>query len=61
MYELSNYHLALAAAGLAIVLAYWLPRFFSVREPAASALLGFLVKDDVDRTHEGSELLQTNK
>ena len=39
MYELSNYHLALTATGLAIILAYWLPRFFSRREPAASALL----------------------
>jgi len=39
VYEVSNYHLALAAAGLTIILAYWLPRFFSRREPAASALL----------------------
>jgi NhaP-type Na+/H+ or K+/H+ antiporter len=45
VYELSNYHLVLAALGVAIILAYWLPRFFSGREPAASALLiglGFL-------------------
>ena len=27
----------------------------------ASALLGFLVNDDVDRSHEGSELLETNR
>ena len=39
MFELSRYHLLLAALGLAIILAYWLPRFFSGREPAASALL----------------------
>ncbi|GAA4720694.1 cation:proton antiporter [Sphingomonas lutea] len=39
MFELSPYHLLLAAFGLAIILAYWLPRFFSGREPAASALL----------------------
>ncbi|RAK51562.1 cation:proton antiporter [Phenylobacterium deserti] len=39
MYEFSSYHVLLAALGLAIILAYWLPRFFSGREPAASALL----------------------
>jgi NhaP-type Na+/H+ or K+/H+ antiporter len=37
--EFSRYHVLLAALGLAIILAYWLPRFFSGREPAASALL----------------------
>lgn len=45
MYEFSGYHIFLATLGLAIVLAYWLPRFVSGREPAASALLiglGFL-------------------
>lgn len=39
MFEFSSYHVLLAGLGLAIVLAYWLPRFFSGREPAASALL----------------------
>ncbi len=39
MYELSGYHILLATIGMAIVLAYWLPRFVSGREPAASALL----------------------
>lgn len=39
MFEFSSYHLLFAALGLAIILAYWLPRFFSGREPAASALL----------------------
>lgn len=39
MFEFSIYHIALVAVGGAIVLAYWLPRFFSGREPAASALL----------------------
>lgn len=34
-----SYHLFLLFAGAAIVLAYWLPRFVSGREPAASALL----------------------
>lgn len=45
MYEFSGYHLLLVAMGAAVVLAYWLPRFVSGREPAASALLiglGFL-------------------
>jgi NhaP-type Na+/H+ or K+/H+ antiporter len=39
MYEISGYHLLLAAFGTAIIMAYWLPRFVSGREPAASALL----------------------
>ncbi len=39
MYEISPYHLLLAAFGSVIILAYWLPRFVSGREPAASALL----------------------
>lgn len=46
MYGLSPYHVLLTALGLAIVLAYWLPRFVSGREPAASALLiglGFVI------------------
>jgi NhaP-type Na+/H+ or K+/H+ antiporter len=39
LFEFSSRHVLLAALGLAIILAYWLPRFFSGREPAASALL----------------------
>ncbi|HYW15545.1 MAG TPA: cation:proton antiporter [Allosphingosinicella sp.] len=38
-FSLSAYHIAMAAIGAGIILAYWLPRFFSGREPAASALL----------------------
>jgi NhaP-type Na+/H+ or K+/H+ antiporter len=38
-FGLAAYHIALAAIGAGIILAYWLPRFFSGREPAASALL----------------------
>jgi NhaP-type Na+/H+ or K+/H+ antiporter len=34
-----SYHVAMAAIGAGIILAYWIPRFFSGREPAASALL----------------------
>lgn len=38
-FSLAGYHLLLAGCGLVIVLAYWLPRFLSGREPAASGLL----------------------
>ena len=34
-----SYHISLAALGAGIIIAFWLPRFFSGREPAASALL----------------------
>lgn len=39
MYGFDAYHVLLAALGAGIILAYWLPRFVSGREPAASALL----------------------
>ncbi|MEO7774463.1 MAG: cation:proton antiporter [Steroidobacteraceae bacterium] len=39
MFELSLYHWSLVGLGAAIVLAYWLPRFVSGREPATSALM----------------------
>lgn len=39
MFGFDDYHIALAGVGLAILTAYWLPRFVSGREPAASALL----------------------
>lgn len=39
MFGFSSYHVLLAALGVAIILAYWLPRFVSAREPTASALL----------------------
>lgn len=39
MYGFDAYHVLLAALGGGIILAYWLPRFVSGREPAASALL----------------------
>jgi NhaP-type Na+/H+ or K+/H+ antiporter len=32
-------HIAMAALGAGIIVAFWIPRFFSGREPAASALL----------------------
>ena len=39
LFELDWYHALLAGAGIAIIVSYWLPRFISGREPAASALL----------------------
>lgn len=39
MFEFESYHILMAAAGAAIILSYWLPRFLSGREPAASAML----------------------
>lgn len=39
MFEFTAYHILFAAVGIATILAYWLPRFVSGREPAASALL----------------------
>jgi len=38
-FSLDGYHVALAAIGGVVILAYWLPRFFTRREPAASGLL----------------------
>ncbi len=38
-YDVSGYHLLLVAIGLVITMAYWMPRFITGREPAASALL----------------------
>ena len=38
-FEFAPYHILLAGCGLVIVVAYWLPRFVSGREPAASGLL----------------------
>ncbi|MGB3166461.1 MAG: cation:proton antiporter [Alteraurantiacibacter sp.] len=39
MFGFETYHILLAAAGAAIIAAYWLPRFFSGREPAAAPVL----------------------
>lgn len=38
-FGLNPYHLTITAIGGGILVAYWVPRFFSGREPAASALL----------------------
>ena len=50
-----SYHLLMAAVGAGIILANWLPRFISGREPAASALLivaGMLIFAAVPDTRE---------
>jgi hypothetical protein len=39
LFGFEAYHILLAALGLAIILAFWLPRFISGREPATSTLL----------------------
>jgi NhaP-type Na+/H+ or K+/H+ antiporter len=39
LFEFQPYHVLLAALGVSIILAFWLPRFLSGREPATSALL----------------------
>lgn len=39
MFELSPYHVLLAAGGVLIILSHWAPRFFSGREPASAPLL----------------------
>lgn len=40
-FEFDSYHVALFAIGAAIILAFWIPRFISGREPTASPLLIF--------------------
>jgi NhaP-type Na+/H+ or K+/H+ antiporter len=39
LFGFSTYHFLLTAFGLAVLLAYWIPRLFSAREPAAAGLL----------------------
>ena len=38
-FEISPYHVTLACVGLVIILAFWTPRLFSRREPAAAPLM----------------------
>jgi NhaP-type Na+/H+ or K+/H+ antiporter len=39
VFDFSQYHIMYALIGASIITAHWLPRFFSEREPATSALL----------------------
>lgn len=45
---------------IVIVLVIVIPVGFLMSGAVASALLGWLVNDDVERSHEGSELLDSN-
>ncbi len=45
---------------IVVVLVILLPVGVLMSGAVASALLGFVLNDDVDRSHEGSELLDTN-
>ncbi len=45
---------------LVVVLVIALPVSVMMSGAVASGLLGFFINDDVDRSHEGSELLKTN-
>lgn len=45
---------------IVIVLIVAIPVGVLVSGGAAAAILGFFLKDEVDRSHEGSELLETN-
>lgn len=45
---------------IAVVLVIAMPVAVIMSGAVVSGLLGFFIKDDVDRTHEGSELLKTN-
>ena len=45
---------------IVIVLVVALPVGVLVSGAVAAALLGFVLKDEVDRNHAGSELLETN-
>ena len=57
MFGLEPYHVLLATVGGSIILAFWLPRFLSGREPATSALLILLGLGWSASTVAGSALL----
>lgn len=46
---------------IVIVLCVAIPVAVMVSGGVASGILGFLLKNAVDRDHEGSELLETNR
>lgn len=51
----------LGAIIILVVLLVVMPVGVLMSGGVAAGILGFLVNDDVDRTHEGSELLETNR
>jgi hypothetical protein len=50
----------LGPIALVIVLVVAIPVAVLMTGAVAAALIGWLINDDVDRSHEGSELLTTN-
>ena len=46
---------------IAIVLVLVLPPLFFVSGAAASVLMGWLLRDNGEATHEGSELIELNQ
>jgi hypothetical protein len=50
----------LGPIALVIVLVVAIPVAVLMTGAVAAALIGWLLNDDVDRSHEGSELLTTN-
>ncbi len=45
---------------IVVVLVVAIPVSVLISGGFAAAILGFFIKDEVDRSHEGSELLETN-
>ena len=50
----------LGAVILVVVIVFVLPSAVLISGGIASAVLGFFLKDEADRRHEGSELLDLN-
>lgn len=46
---------------IAVVLVIAIPVAVLMSTGVLAGVLGWLLKDDVDRTHEGSELIATNR
>ena len=51
----------IGALVLAVVLVFALPVAFLVSGGAGSAVMGWLLKEHAEATHEGSELIATNR
>ena len=51
----------LGAVGLIIIIVLVLPVIFLMTGGAIAALLGWLLRDNGEATHEGSELIELNQ
>ena len=51
----------LGAVGLIIIIVLVLPVIFLMTGGAIAALLGWLLRDNGEATHEGSELIELNR